>query len=413
MKVVGLITEYNPFHNGHFYHIKKAKEVTGADMVIVVMSGDFVQRGAPAILPKHLRAEAALKAGASLVLELPVCFATGSAEFFAAGAINLLSHLGCVDAVCFGSECDNLPLLEMIARVALDEPDEFQLLLKKHLANGLSFPLARQQALKEYLNNSDITDVLEQPNNILGIEYLKALYKMNSSIKPYTIKRIVSDYHDDTLKQTYSSASALRKLLNAKTEENELLQKLKSQVPEECLSILTDNYGIRYPIYTDDFSSILKYKLLTETKTSLTKYLDINQELANKIINQENNFLSFEQFCNLLNSKDITYTRISRCLTHILLDIKDSDLDIFKGSGYCQYARVLGFRKDAKDLLKAIKECSDIPLITKLSQSDSLPESARRMIRQDIFSANLYESVVTDKFKQPFIHEYKQQVVRI
>ena len=147
MKIVGLITEYNPFHNGHEYHIQKSKEVTGADAVIVVMSGNFVQRGAPAIMPKHLRAKVALKSGASLVLELPVCFSTGSAEYFAQGAVALLDSLGCVDSLCFGSECGEIDSLTRIARVLADEPEEYRTILRSYLKEGFAFPLGQRKGI--------------------------------------------------------------------------------------------------------------------------------------------------------------------------------------------------------------------------------------------------------------------------
>ena len=196
MKITGLITEYNPFHNGHLYHIKKAKEITGADAVIVIMSGNFVQRGAPAIMPKRLRTEIALNAGVSLVIELPVCYATGSAEYFASGAISILDSLGCIDSICFGSECGDYKKLEHIAKILADEPEAYRLSLKNQLKTGLSFPKARQNGLKEYSKDDSLDEILEHPNNILGIEYVKALYLQKSPIKAYTIKRIVSDYHD-------------------------------------------------------------------------------------------------------------------------------------------------------------------------------------------------------------------------
>lgn len=432
MKIVGLITEYNPFHNGHLYHIRKAKEITGADSVIVVMSGDFVQRGAPAIMPKHIRAEVALEAGVPLVLELPVCFSTGSAEYFAAGAVSLLEHLGCVSSVCFGSECGDYDTLEKIARTVLNEPGEYKELLKRYLAQGISFPRARQWALSEYFHDETLRDVLEAPNNILGIEYIKALYSSKSSMKAYTIKRMVSGYHDDSLGQGYSSASAIRKLLahaghSLRLEDSghrssgmfdepslsEVLVRLEREVPKECIRFLEDAHQIRYPVYSNDFSALLGYKLLTETNASLTEYLDISEELANRILRHSGDLITVDQFCNLLKTKDMTYARISRCLFHILLDIKKEHMESYKSAGYCQYARVLGFRKDGQEILSLIKKYSDTPLITKLSHAASLSETGQRMIAGDIFAANLYERIVTEKYKEPFKNEYTQQVVVI
>ena len=215
MKIVGLITEYNPFHNGHLYHIQQAKRTTGADAVIVVMSGDYVQRGVPAVMPKRLRAESALECGASAVFELPVCYSTGSAELFAESAVALLDQLQIVDSLCFGSECGDLDALSEIADLLCQEPKDYRSLLKKHLRNGLSFPCARRKALKEYLPEKNFAALLDEPNNILGIEYLKAIRKLKSTIKPYTILRKGARYHDQELStENLSSASAIRSLLS-------------------------------------------------------------------------------------------------------------------------------------------------------------------------------------------------------
>lgn len=425
MKIVGLITEYNPFHNGHLYHIEKAKEITGADAVIVVMSGNYVQRGAPAIMPKHLRAEVALEAGVPVVIELPVCYSVGSAEYFAAGAISLFEKLGCIDAICFGSECGDYDVLERIAHVAADEPEEYKALLQQHLKAGLAFPRARQIALKEYLHDDSLDAVLEQPNNILGIEYIKALYLKKSPMEIHTIKRMVSGYHDENLAETYSSASAIRTLLLHASQSihlesegmfdepviSEVLARLESQVPPACIRLLEESHYSRYPIYDNDFSLILKYKLLTETKTDLTEYVDVTEDIANRIMNHINYFVTFEQFCDLLKTKDVTYTRISRALFHIMLNIRKEDLLSYSQHGHCQYAHILGFRKSETMLLKYLKEHASIPLITKLTQTDVLDDVGLRMLEMDIFASNLYESVITDKFKLPFINEYQHQVV--
>lgn len=427
MKIVGLITEYNPFHNGHLYHIEKAKEITKADAVIVVMSGNYVQRGAPAIMPKHLRAEVALEAGVDIVLELPVCYATGSAEYFAAGAISLFEQLGCVDSICFGSECGDYELLETIAHITADEPEEYKFSLQEALRKGISFPRARQMALKNYLKDGSLDVVLEQPNNILGIEYIKALYKSHSSIKSHTIKRMVSGYHDEHLTGTYSSASAIRKLLDYASHSvhlegdgmfdepvlSEVLTRLEDQVPPSCIRMLEEMHLSRYPIYANDFSLLLKYKLLTESRDSLVKYKDITDDLANRIMNHANDFITFDQFCDLLKTRDMTYTRISRSLFHILLNITNEDMIRYQEKGYCQYAHILGFRKDAGKLLSHLKKNSQVPLITKLTQIENLNDTGLAMLEKDIFASNLYESIITNKFKMPFVNEYQQQIVRI
>lgn len=427
MKIVGLITEYNPFHNGHLYHMQKAKEITGADSVIAVMSGNYVQRGAPAIMPKHLRAEVALEAGIPLVLELPVCYASGSAEYFADGAISLFEKLGCIDSICFGSECGDYYLLEKVAHVTADEPEAYKQTLQDALKQGLSFPLARQAALKAYFQDPSLDDILEQPNNILGIEYIKALYLRKSPIGAYTIRRKISGYHDKELSPGYSSASAIRRLLafagnsvHLASEEmydepalSEVLTRLEGQVPPSCIRSLEETHRVRYPVYANDFSLLFRYRLLTETRESLAGYLDMTEELANRMINHANDFITFDQFCDLLKTRDMTYSRISRCLLHILLNIRTEDMTLYKEEGGCQYARVLGFSKDGAKLLTRIKRTSSVPLLTKLTQTEGLSKAGLRMLRQDIFAADLYESVITDKFKMPFISEYQQQIVRV
>lgn len=403
MKIVGLIAEYNPFHNGHQYHIEKAREITGADAVIVVMSGNFVQRGTPAIVPKHLRTEAALKGGASVVIELPVCYATGSAEYFAYGAVSIFEKLGCVDAICFGSECGNIEVLQDLAKIIHDEPKQYKESLSLYLRQGDSFPLARQKAMKDFLKSNVADSILGEPNNILGIEYLKALYRLDSKIKPYTIQRVGSHYHDDYLQKSYSSASAIRKAMSQTMELDEF--NIENQIPVSCASLMKKAYRHRYPIYANDFSLLLKYKLLTENKKSLMEYADVSEELANRILNRLNNYVSFEQFCELLKTKEMTYARISRALIHILLDIKNEDLSEIT------YARVLGFRDDDSEVLSKMKRHATISLVTKLPSIEN--PGINLMLSKDIYASNLYESVITDKFGTAFINEYKQKIVRL
>ncbi len=427
MKIVGLITEYNPFHNGHLYHIRKAMEVTGADTVIVVMSGNYVQRGVPAMMPKRLRAFAALEAGVAAVFELPVFFACGSAEYFAEGAIALLDALGCVDAICFGSECGDVKSLGKIAKILADEPEEYTVLLRNHLKSGLSYPRARQAALKSYFKDEALDTILEQPNNILGIEYMKALYKKNSTIRCCTIRRVISGYHDEKLLPSLSSAAAIRKALAYGEDFPRLTQysltdgpappgvllKLKDQVPHSCLQILKEYFHTRYPVYANDFSLLLKYRLLSETKETLTQYTDISEDLANRIINRAGEFLSFSQFCRLLKTRELTYARISRCLMHIILGITASDLKAYQKDGYCQYAHILGFRKDSTNILSVLKQSAKVPLITRPARAEALSDTGLSMLQHDIFASNLYESIITDKFKTPFINEYQHQVIKI
>ena len=266
------------------------------------------------------------------------------------------------------------------------------------LRSGMSFPLARQNALDKLYSDCNYGQLLSEPNNILGIEYIKALYRLGSNIEPITIRRELSHYHDTKLQEQFSSASALRS-----TIADGDFAKLYGQIPPECMPSLEDGYEVRYPIYVNDFSLLLKYKLLNETSTSLIEYADVSEELANRICNRLNDYVSFEQFCELLKTKEITYTRISRALIHILLGVKKSDYDEI------EYARVLGFRKDSSDLLSLLKKHSAIPLVSKLSTCNDMPY----MLRIDVFTSNLYESIVTDKYKTPFINELQHAMIKI
>ena len=413
MKTVGLITEYNPFHNGHAYHIEKAKMLTGADRVIVVMSGDFVQRSAPAVMPKHLRAESALLSGASLILELPVCFATGSAEYFAQGSISLLNRLGCIDSICFGSECGDLHLLKEIAQILADEPIEYQTALRQALKDGASFPAARQKALNIY--SDKYSEILALPNNILGIEYLKALAKLHSKMEPFTIKRIGAGYHDMDIDGQFSSATAIRsdiyQLADVNSSSESLpLTHIQTQVPSSCHELMKKNYQTRYPVKADDFSLLLKAKLLSETAGSLSHYLDMSPELANRILRLRNDYLSFEQFCDLLKTKELTRSRISRSFIHVLLGITNDWLTAMKAPA--PYARILGFRRDHADLLGILKRTSDIPLITSPARA-VLADTAYQMLELDIYASDLYESVITDLYGTPFHNELTKQIIKI
>ncbi|MBD8931764.1 MAG: nucleotidyltransferase [Ruminococcus sp.] len=428
MKIVGLITEYNPFHNGHKYHIEQAKKITGADAAIVVMSGDYVQRGMPAIMPKRLRAEMALNCGAAAVFELPVCYSTGSAELFALGAVSLLDKLGIVDYLCFGSECNDLQGLQAIADILCEEPTEYKQLLQEALRSGLSFPAARQEALGTIMKTADSSFLLNDPNNILGVEYLKALRRINSNIKPCTIKRQDSHYHDRTLCTTYSSASAIRSLFAysdssstasegfhkcGNTRFSGISGELAKQVPSSCFKLLEENHQVLYPISEQDFSLLLKYKLLNKTPEKLIRYADVSEELANRIYANLNNFFDYRQFCELLKTKEVTQTRINRALLHIMLGIKKKEQEIYLTDGYHYYAHLLGFRKDCEKVISAISKTGTLPLLTKLYKQDKLSDAGQRMLNQDILASNLYNSVITEKFRTPFKNEYNHGILKL
>ena len=423
MKTAGIIAEYNPFHNGHAYHIEETRKKTEADYIIAVMSGSFVQRGTPAICDKHLRAETALQNGVDLVLELPVSYAVGSAEIFSRGAVEILDRLGIVNALSFGAETDDLEELSVIADFLLQEPEEYKSILQKNLAQGQNFAKARAAAIPKIH-----AEIFSSPNAILGIEYLKALKKCGSSIRPYTIRRKGAGYHSSQLDGLYSSASAIRSLLayssssihtefagddSTELSFSDILNELGNQVPKKCLELLSDFHKIQYPVYQNDFSLILKYKLLNKHPKSLVRYMDVSPELAARICTSLNDFFNYKQFAGLLKTKELTQTRINRALLHIMLGIKKDSVSEYMNSGYNFYARLLGFRKDCSQILTEISKKSSLPLLTKLAESRELCELGQRMLRDDILASNLYTSVVTDKFKTAFLNEYKQRIIKI
>ena len=412
MTITAIIAEYNPFHNGHAYQLAKARELTGADYLVVIMSGDFVQRGAPAILDQHDRAELALLGGADLVLQLPCHFALGSAQHFARGAVSLLTALGCVDFLCFGSEYgDTAPFLEL-ADVLLHEPEEYRKLLSGLLRNGLSFPTARAQALSAYFSGNasfssfskeELDVFLKEPNNILGLEYVQALCLLNSRIRPVTIRREGSGYHDgELLRETLPSATAMRNLLFSTPQTD--LSPLASCMPEAVFPAFQNAVASHGLLTADDFSLLLAARLLTETKESLCSYLDLSPDLANRILRQRHACSSFSEFAMQLKTKEMTYTRISRALMHLLLNQKT----MYPAS----YNRILGFRKSAGALLKEIGKCSSLPLITKAADAPRLlTGDALSAFESDVQSSLLYETVRSHKARTTYTHEYQKKLV--
>ena len=415
MKTVGIIAEYNPFHNGHAYQIQKAKELANADYCVVVMSGDFVQRGAPALMNKHLRAEAALANGADLVLELPVYYALSSAEFFASGAVALLDKLGVIDSLCFGSECGDIDLLMEFAGNLLHEDSVFKSTLDSELRLGHSYPQARNAALVASAPHLTAhINVLSTPNNILGIEYCKAILSTNSRITPYTLKRTGASYHDTSLASGFCSALALREsFMHNGTPEN-----LAGQVPEFVLQQMQNAYRKTYPIFADDFSLLMQYRLLSEETPDFTHYPDIDRELSDRIVKFLPQYRDFRSFCDLLKSKNRTYARISRCLLHILLGLRQDDFSPYRESGSVFYARMLGFRESASPLFSDIKAHSQIPLLSKLADAEKqLAPTALSMLEKDISASHIYQSVARYKFPggdpSPEINEYKRAILKM
>ena len=420
MKVIGIIAEYNPFHLGHQYQIDHARRVLHADYIVVAMSGDYVQRGSPALLPKHRRAEMALRCGADLVLELPVQASSASAEFFAGCGVSLLNGLGVIDELCFGSESGDTALMEQTAALLEEEPEAYRNLLRENLKKGMSFPAARSDALVRYSGDDRIGKLVASPNNILGIEYCRAILRQGSHMRPVTLKRRGAAYHEQQLESVQMpSASAIRQYLNGyfgkasdkapdeAFDHTEILHRLSSTVPKSAFPILQDAIFKKTYLNSDDFSQILHYCLLNETMNSLTSYVDMSSELAARILSQINNCQSFEQFTDLLKTRELTRSRIQRALLHTVLHITGQPRTL-------SYARILGFRKDSSPLLKEIKTHAAVPVITKAADAPKLLSGdALTLWQENLHASNIYESVVSHKSGLPYIHEYKKQLVRI
>lgn len=447
MKVAGIIAEYNPFHNGHKYHLEKARECTDADYCVVIMSGNFTQRGECAVIDKYARAEMALACGADLVLELPVCYASASAPYFALGAVSILDSLGVVDELVFGSECGDTAFLETAARILAKEPDAYTAFLKSNLKSGLSYPAAQSKALSDYISQSSSGipaaspfaeplsgGLLSSSNDILGIEYCKSLLLRKSAVRPHAILRSGSRYTDDTLaRQTtdsssakpsvkdssapvsgsetanaHSSALAVRTALRSGS-----LADIASHVPESALRLMQDAYGKTFPVFPHMLSSMLHYKLLSEAECGFTDYLDVSRELSDRICNRLPDYTDFPSFCMLLKTKELTYMRISRSLLHILLNIRNSDIDLYSQFSHAAYARILGFRKESAGLLTAVKANASIPMISKLADAERYLEGAPLMqLRQDIRTAHLYNALIMQQYKTKLPPEARRQIIR-
>ena len=438
MKTAGIIAEYNPFHKGHEYQIRYTKEKLKADYVIVAMSGDYVQRGTPALISKHARAEMALRCGADLVLEMPVSVSTASAEAFAMGGVSLLDGLGVVDMLCFGSESGEISALKELAEILVEEPEEYKKLLKNFLSEGLTFPAARSQALTEYFKNprnfrgddfdgvltpllNEVTQILNTPNNILGIEYCKALLRLNSKIRPVTIRREGMGYHEsalpvrsrdtEALSQTsqsptdfFASATAIRNLILQDSPDPDVLT---SQIPGQAFSVFQKAVNSGEFLTENSLDSILSYCLMKENGKSLSSYMDVSEDLARRIINQQNLLLSFSQSVSVLKTRELTQTRIQRALLHIILNIHTAPTQI-------PFARVLGFRRESSELLSQIKQHSTIPLITKLADAQNLLDSeGNQILSETVFSSNLYEKLLCLKTGRKFCHESQKQLIII
>ena len=416
MKAVGLVTEYNPFHNGHLYHLNKAMELTGADISVAVMSGDFVQRGEPAVLDKYTRTSMALNSGVNLVIELPVNYAVSSAESFAAGALKVLDYIK-ADSIAFGSESGDIEGLSKLAHILCDNEDTLYKEISKYTANGISYAAARQKVV-EKLTDKDTAALLTSSNNILAVEYLKAIIKNNYAIKPYTVQRQGDSYNDTDIRSEYASATALRENLKA--------DNISEYIPVKAGLILSSNTNYIYP---DDITEVLFTRLLDILFASnydknvfienVMQYPDVSKEIAGRLYksamdmitrtvpqgaeSKDNGMFSFGSLCEHIKTKEVPLSRIKRALVRITLGLDKKHMEKYANE---PYIRVLGFDKKGQEYLSYIRKNVEVPLITKTADY-------KEMLLDDIHAANIYNMIVAGKYGVKELGDFVRGPVRV
>lgn len=398
MNLLGLIVEYNPFHNGHKYHLEKSKEITNATHTVAIMSGSFLQRGEPALFDKYTRAEIAVKNGVDLVIELPTLYACQSAEIFSHGAVATLNSLNCVNSLCFGSEEGNIDILQTISEILVKEPSDFKTTLKNFLDEGIVFPVARSKALYEYIKNNHLLElsedklqqVLNSSNNILGIEYIKSLIKLNSSIKPYTITRIASKYNSTDIESNICSATAIRNSLKDNTD----LKLIENVVPLHTFNEINHKINTNFnPVFDYMFYDLLSSTIIRDVD-NLTKYFEVNEGIENKIYSNVFTSKNLEELINSTKSKRYTMTKIKRTLNNILLGINRDDVIKVKDLDRVPYIRILAFNNKGREIIKKIKTSSDIEIITKFSKISHVDDPIfDTLIKYDLKSSNMYNLI--------------------
>ncbi|NLV63912.1 MAG: nucleotidyltransferase [Clostridiaceae bacterium] len=412
MNVLGIVSEYNPLHSGHVYHIAASREKIGATHVVCVMSGNFVQRGEPAVVDKWARAKMALHSGVDLVLELPVVFACASAEIFARGAVRILDKTGIVDYLGFGSEQGEIETLKHIASVLVEEPSEFRLLLKDYLKQGLSFPAAREKAVTGYLNDIP-EDIMNKSNNILAIEYLKALIASGSGIKPVTIKRKGSAYQDSIITESFSSATAIRHFLKEAGSVSDPV--LNGNLPSQTRSVLGEYFeNSRGPVFPEDFADIIIYLIRTIGPAKLKHTPDVNEGLESRLISAAFKAGTLDDLIETSATSRYPSTRIKRILFNTLLGITTTDLKSILADEACGYIRILGFNERGRELLQRMQDTAAIPVITKTAKYRSaLTGLSKKMFEYDVRATDVYVLAFNDRSQRGGDQDFTTPIVRI
>ncbi len=381
MNIVGIIAEYNPFHNGHLYHLNRAKELSNSDYSVAIMSSNFVQRGEPSIFTKWQRSEIAVRNGVDLVLELPVLYSSRSAYYFAYGAIYSFDKSNVISHLAFGSEHSDLDELSKLSEFLAKENLDFKTSLKKYLKKGLSYPKSRENALKEFF--PEITFNLNQPNVILGLNYLKVLKELDSKIHPLPIKRI-GGYHSIDPIKNIAGATLIRNLI--KDKESGYQDFLTEETNSTIKNILKKGFE---PVFLDNFSSQIMYMLRKKEKEDFLKYPGVTEGLENKIVTSLLKGNNPEEIINSMKSKRYTETRIRRILIEILLGITSE----YENKNP-DYLRVLAFNEKGRRILKNMKEKSSLPIITKFADFYQRASSNSKLLLDlEISTTNIYTQV--------------------
>jgi len=426
VKSCALITEYNPFHNGHYYHILKAKKITNSESAIAVMNGNFTQRGVPAIIDKWARTEQALKSGVDLVIELPLLYGLRSAEFFASAAVNLITETGLIDSIVFGSETGNIDILKDLAYVFNNENKIYKKKMKKYLNQGLNYPTARNKTLIEcrklYTNinkysESEIKYAVSNPNNILGIEYLKAVQRNNMDINVRTIKRKGPDYHSSLIEGKFASASLIRKIVRENNIKKSS-EKIKNLMPASSLNILKRE--LTKGRFIPDNQLLIRQiieKIRRLSPEKLREYPEIANGLENRIFTSALNTGDLTKFLKQINAKNYTHTRIMRSLLYIWLNIKKKDFKTINKYNP-PYIRILGLRKGKENLLKKIKTNSALPLIINPSEILRSPDfetnnPVKLTLSFEIMADDLYSLLRKSASERKAREDYHKKLIKI
>lgn len=400
MITAAIISEFNPFHNGHRLLIEKARRELHADRILILMSGDYVQRGAPAVTDRYIRTQMALCSGCDAVLSYPARFAVSSAEAFAENAVRILDGLHCADYLVFGSECGDLRVLQKAACALSAESESYRTKLRSGLKHGLSFPEARADALPEF------SGLLSSPNNILAVEYLKAIIKTDSHLQPVTMKREGALHGDNTLTGTLCSAGALRRVI---LEERDL-SAAGTGIPSEGFQILKNDLLTGGAVSADDFSVLLGEKLFSAScPEEYTAYREMTADLANAIFNHRNSYRGFSSFAGEIKPKSMTLSHIRRALLLLLLGITKNT-----APEKPVFTQLLGFRKQAVDLVSLMGKSASVPVIFRpAAEIPAMGTELRGAFNEETRVSNLYGMVRALKSGRPFINTLSRPIIKL